>query len=72
MDSGASFRSTHNNEALKNLRGGDFGKVRLANNEVLNVTDMGDMDLVTSAISKWTLNDFKVIPSLKKQLFSVG
>ncbi|KAK1426155.1 hypothetical protein QVD17_14824 [Tagetes erecta] len=60
------------NKALQKLKGGDFGKVRLANDEVLDVTGMGDMDLFTSVGSKWTLKDVRVIPSLKKQLISVG
>ncbi|KAK1430235.1 hypothetical protein QVD17_12833 [Tagetes erecta] len=72
MDSGASFHATHSSEALQNLKEGDFGKVRLANDDVLDVTGMGDIDLVTSVGSKWTLKDVRVIPSLKKQLISVG
>ncbi|KAK1425161.1 hypothetical protein QVD17_20507 [Tagetes erecta] len=72
MDSGASFHATHSNEALQNLKEGDFGKVRLANDEILDVTGMGDIDLITSVGSKWTLKDVRVIPSLKKQLISVG
>ena len=71
MDSGASFHATHSSEALRNLKEGDFGKVRLANDEVLDVTGMGDMDIVTS-VGSWTLKDVRVIPSLKKQLISVG
>ncbi|KAM0029630.1 putative RNA-directed DNA polymerase [Helianthus debilis subsp. tardiflorus] len=42
MDSGASFHATHSSEALRNLKESDFGKVRLANDEVLDVTSMGD------------------------------
>ena len=65
MDSGASFHATHSSEALRNLKVGDFGKVRLANNEVLEVTGMGDIDLKTP-VGSWTLKDVRVIPSLKK------
>jgi hypothetical protein len=32
-NSGASFHATHSSEALQNLKVGDFGKVRLANDE---------------------------------------
>ena len=71
MDSGASFHATHSSEALQNLKEGDFGKVRLANDDVLDVTGMGDMNIVTSAGSL-ILKDVRVIPSLKKQLISVG
>ncbi|KAD6796255.1 hypothetical protein E3N88_07151 [Mikania micrantha] len=38
MDSSASFHATHCIEMMKNLRFGNFGKVRLANDEILNVT----------------------------------
>ncbi|KAM0040396.1 putative RNA-directed DNA polymerase [Helianthus debilis subsp. tardiflorus] len=72
MDSGASFHATHSSEALRNLKIGDFGKVRLANDEVLDVTGMGDIDLVNSVGSTWTLRDVRVIPGLKKMLISVG
>lgn len=71
MDSGASFHATHSREALRNLKEGDFGKVRLANDEVLDVTSIGDLDLKTP-VGPWTLKDVRVIPSLKKQLISVG
>ncbi|KAL4580716.1 hypothetical protein LXL04_016918 [Taraxacum kok-saghyz] len=71
MDSGASFHATHSREALWNLKEGDFGKVRLANDEVLDVTGMGDIELKTS-VGSWTLKDVRFIPSLKKQLISVG
>lgn len=71
MDSGASFHAPHSSEALRNLKEGDFGKVRLANDEVLDVTSMGDLDQKTTVGSR-TLKDVRVIPSLKKQLISVG
>ncbi|KAJ0545380.1 putative RNA-directed DNA polymerase [Helianthus annuus] len=71
MDSGASFHATYSSEALRNLKEGDFRKVRLANDEVLDVTSIGDLDLKTP-VGSWTLKDVRVIPSLKKQLISVG
>lgn len=40
MDSRALFHTTHDNKTFKNLKVGDFGKVRLANIEVLDVTRM--------------------------------
>ena len=70
MDSGASFHATHNSEALQNLVIGDFGKVRLANDRVLDVTGIGDIVLKTSA-GFWTLKDVRVVPSLTKCLISV-
>jgi len=70
MDYGASFHATHNNEALQNLVIGDFGKVRLADNITLDVTDMSDIVLKTP-VGFWTLKDVRVVPSLKKSLISV-
>ncbi|KAD3640096.1 hypothetical protein E3N88_29319 [Mikania micrantha] len=48
MDSDASFHATHSNDGMRNVKEGDFGKVRLGNSEVLDVTGMGDLDLVTT------------------------
>ncbi|KAD3336662.1 hypothetical protein E3N88_32181 [Mikania micrantha] len=42
MDSGASFHAMVSGETMLNLKKGDFGKVRLANDELLEVTGMGD------------------------------
>ncbi|KAD3336468.1 hypothetical protein E3N88_31987 [Mikania micrantha] len=42
MDYGALFHATHSSELMKNLKIGDFGKVRLGNGEFLNVTGIGD------------------------------
>ena len=70
MDFGASFHATHNSEALQNLVIGDFGKVRLADNETLDGTTMGDIVLKTP-VNFWTLKDVKVVPSLTKSLIFV-
>ncbi|KAD2804618.1 hypothetical protein E3N88_37995 [Mikania micrantha] len=49
MDSGASFHAMDNGETMLNLKKGDFGKVRLANDELLEVMSMGDVDLIFMA-----------------------
>jgi len=67
MDSGASFHATHNSEALQNLVIGDFRKVRLADNKILDVTVMGDIMLKTP-VDFWTLKDVRVVPSLMKSV----
>jgi hypothetical protein len=72
MDSGASFHVTHCNEAMKNLKLGDFGKVRLGNGEILEVTGMGDMYLMTALGTTRCLHNVRVIPGLKTKLISVG
>ncbi|KAL4585413.1 hypothetical protein LXL04_010033 [Taraxacum kok-saghyz] len=72
MDSGASFHAMDNGETMVNLKEGDFGKVRLANDEMLQVTGMGDIDMATSLGTTWSLKNVRVIPELKKKLISVG
>ncbi|KAD6454841.1 hypothetical protein E3N88_09547 [Mikania micrantha] len=46
---GASFHAMDSGETMLNMKKGDFGKVRLANDELLEVTGMGDVDLHSSA-----------------------
>jgi len=70
MDSDASFHATHNSESLQNLVIGDFGKVRLANNITLDVTDMIHIVLKTP-VHFWTLKDVRDVPSLTKNLISI-
>jgi len=72
MDSGSSFHATHSGETMWNLKTGNFGKVRIANGEVLDVTGMGDVNLVTPLGTTWNLKDVGVIPALKSQLISIG
>lgn len=69
MDSRDSFHAMDNGEMMVNLKHGDFGKVRLANDEMIKVTVMRDIDLVTSLGTTWNL---RVIPDLKKKLIFVG
>ncbi|KAK1416067.1 hypothetical protein QVD17_31855 [Tagetes erecta] len=72
MDSGSSFHATHSGETMVNLKTGNFGKVRIANGEILDVTGMGDVNLVTPLGTTWNLKDVRVIPALKSKLISVG
>ncbi|KAK9060088.1 hypothetical protein SSX86_020792 [Deinandra increscens subsp. villosa] len=72
MDSGASFHATHSSDGMRNVKEGDFGKVRLGNGEILDVTGMGDIDLVTTLGSTWTLSNVRIIPRLETKLISVG
>ena len=47
MDSGASFHTTLCKDLMLNFRLGNFGKVRLADNETLDIAGMGDINLKT-------------------------
>ncbi|KAD4981948.1 hypothetical protein E3N88_18619 [Mikania micrantha] len=42
MDTSASFHATHSNDGMRNVKEDDFGKVRLGNGELLDMTGMGD------------------------------
>ncbi|KAJ0483954.1 putative RNA-directed DNA polymerase [Helianthus annuus] len=72
MDSGSSFHAMHSGETMVNLKKGDFGKVRLANGHVLNVTRMGDVNLKTPLGTTWNLKNVRVILGLTKKLISVS
>lgn len=72
MDSGASFHATPCKDLMLNFRLGNFGKVRLADDETLDIAGMGDINLKTSLGTSWTLKDVRYIPGLKKMLIYVG
>ncbi|MFS8024056.1 putative RNA-directed DNA polymerase [Helianthus anomalus] len=72
MDSGSSFHAMHSGETMVNLKKRDFGKVRLANSHVLNVTGMGDVNLKTALGTTWNLKNIRVIQGLTKKLISVS
>ena len=72
MDSGASFHAVSCPDMVKNLQTGNLGKVRLADDQVLDITGIGDVDLKTSIGTTWTLKDVRVIPNLRRKLISVG
>ncbi|VFR03541.1 unnamed protein product, partial [Cuscuta campestris] len=60
MDSGASFHAISSSRKMKNLRQGNFGTVSLANNQTLDITGVGDIDLKTNLGTIWTLKDVRV------------
>ncbi|KAJ0589930.1 putative RNA-directed DNA polymerase [Helianthus annuus] len=72
MDFGASFHAISCPDMVKNLRTGNFGKLRLADDQMLDITGIGDVDLKTSLGTIWTLKDVRVIPNLRRKLISVG
>ena len=72
MDSGASFHAIPCKDLMLNFRAGNYGKVRLADDETLDIAGMGDINLRTTLGTSWTLKDVGYIPGLKKMLISVG
>ncbi|GJZ51688.1 retrovirus-related pol polyprotein from transposon TNT 1-94 [Tanacetum coccineum] len=71
MDSGASFHATYCKEELDRFRLRS-GKVRLADDKILDIAGVGDVFLKTSFGTSWTLKDVRYIPGLKRRLISVG
>nr|GEY04022.1 retrovirus-related Pol polyprotein from transposon TNT 1-94 [Tanacetum cinerariifolium] len=70
MDSGASFHATYCKEDLERFKLRS-GKVRLADDETLDIAGVRDVVLRTSFGKNWTLKDVRYIPSLKIRLISV-
>nr|GEV32699.1 retrovirus-related Pol polyprotein from transposon TNT 1-94 [Tanacetum cinerariifolium] len=71
MDSGASFHATDCKEELERFKLRS-GKVRLADDMILDIAGVGDIVLKTSFGKSWTLKDVRYIPGLKRRLISVG
>ena len=72
IDSGASFHATAHKEYLKNYVQGDFGKVYLGDDEPCDIIGKGDVQIKLPNGSIWQLNDVRHVPSLKRNLISVG
>ena len=72
LDSGASFHSSLNKELFRYFKSGNFGMVYLADNKILEIEEKGDVSIQTLTGNQWTLKDVRYIPSLKKNLISIG
>lgn len=72
IDSGASFHATAHREHLKNYVQGEFGKVYLGDDEPCDIISKGDVQIKLPNGCIWKLNDVRHVPSLKRNLISVG
>ena len=72
LDLGASFHSSPNKELFWNFKSGNFEKVYLANNKDFEIKGKGDVCIKTKVENQWTLKNVRYIPSLKKNLISIG
>ena len=72
LDSGASFHSSQRKELFQNFKSGNFGKVYLADNKPFEIEGTEDVCIKTTSGNKWTLEDVRYIPGIKKNLISVG
>ncbi|KAH9313082.1 hypothetical protein KI387_028117, partial [Taxus chinensis] len=51
---------------------GDFGHVYLGDDEPCNITGKGDVHLKLQNGNPWVLKDVRHVPSLKRNLISIG
>ncbi|KAE8664704.1 hypothetical protein F3Y22_tig00112738pilonHSYRG00095 [Hibiscus syriacus] len=72
LDSGASFHSTPCREIMENYVSCDFGNVHLASDETLKIVGKRDIRLKLPNQTTWTLKGVRHIPSLKRNLISIG
>ncbi|GJW83423.1 hypothetical protein Tco_0156568, partial [Tanacetum coccineum] len=70
-NSGASFHSTYCKKELERFKLRS-GKVCLVDDKTIDIASIGDVVLITSFGTSWTLKDVRYIPSLKRRLISVG
>lgn len=61
MNSGASFQATLNMDMMKNLKIVDLGKVWLANDEILYIMRITNVDLKTVLEITWTMKDVRLL-----------
>ena len=72
VDSGASFHATARREIIANYVAGDFGRVYLGDNEPCSIVGKGDVKIRLSNGRTWELKGVRHVPSLRKNLISVG
>ena len=72
LDFGASFHYTSHHEIMENYFSDDFSKVHLADDETLKIMGKGNIQVKLPNKTVWKLKDVRFIPSLKRNLISVG
>ena len=72
LDSGASFHSTSYKECMQSYVASNFGKVYLADDEILKIVGKGDVQLNIANGIVWKLKNVRHIPVLKRNLISIG
>ena len=72
LDFGASFHYTSHHEIMENYFSDDFNKVHMADDETLKIMGKGDIQVKLPNEIVWKLKDVRFIPSLKRNLISLG
>ena len=70
--SGAFFHLSLSKELFQNIKYGNFRKVYLADNKALEIEVKGDVCIKTTSGNQQTLEYFRYIPGIKKNLISAG
>ncbi|RVW14266.1 Retrovirus-related Pol polyprotein from transposon TNT 1-94 [Vitis vinifera] len=72
IDSGASFHVTSRADFFTSYSQGDFGNVRMGNEDVSKIVGMGDICLETNTGCKLLLRDVRHVPDIRLNLISTG
>lgn len=72
LDSKASFHSTSQKKYILNYITKKFGRVYLADDEPLDIMEKGDIHIKMPDQSMWKLKNVRHVPSLKRNLISIG
>jgi hypothetical protein len=72
VDSAASFHVTSRRGLFSSYKEGDYVVVRMGDNEVCKISDIGDVNVETSLGCKLTLKNVRRVPDMRFHLISVG
>ena len=72
MDSGASFHVTSRRDFFTTYTSGDFGHVRMGNDNRSKIVGRGDVSLETNTGCRLTLKDVTHVPDMDLNLISIG
>lgn len=72
IDSGASFHVTPHGSLFSSYQSGDFGTVKMGNQDKSKIVGIGDIVLTTSIGCKLVLKDVRHVPTMRLNLISTG
>ncbi|KAL4379562.1 hypothetical protein GQ457_02G035640 [Hibiscus cannabinus] len=72
VDSGASFHVTPHGDFFSTYQPGDFGAVKMGNQETSKIVGIGNVFLKTNTDCKIVMNDVRHVPDLRLNLISAG
>ncbi|KAL4335295.1 hypothetical protein GQ457_07G015400 [Hibiscus cannabinus] len=72
VDSGASFHVTPHGDFFSTYQTGDFGAVKMGNQETSKIVGIGNVILKTNTDCEIVLNDVRHVPDMRLNLISAG